>query len=203
MYLPVLLKSPKKQRSNRVKMLYIGRFDFQVKGVDVLMKAVNMLDESAPWEMDLVGGYGNDKDEVIRWASEKKNVRFIGKWNANKVVEKMSNYDVCIVPSKYDGWNLAPLQCIHAGIGCIVTDNAGSQELTVRSGAGLMVHAEDVGDLQNAIQSVIDNPPIIDTWSDRTNEYVDKVSMEQVGSYFVGVLEYCFRYTDHMPICPW
>lgn len=203
MYLPSLVKREKKERTETIRILYIGRFDFPTKGMDVLMKAIDMLGKTGRYKLDLVGGYGNNKDEVINWTAGKENVEYIGKWDSNEVVEKMTNYDVCVVPSKCDGWNLAPLQCLHAGIGCIVTDNAGSQELIEHSMAGVVIPSSDEVALLNVLQKIIKKPEIIDDWSNSAKEYVSKVSVELIGQYFIEALEYCFGYTEQKPTCPW
>lgn len=208
MYMPKLHKSDNNPISEspdnkEIKMLYIGRFDYPTKGVNILMDSIDNLNVSKPWRIDFVGGYGSQKNEVIDWCRKKENVKFIGSWESDSVVDKMSDYDFCIVPSLYDGWNLTPLQAINAGIGCIATDNSGSEELIRNSGAGVVIKTNDRLALTEAIQKAIENSNSVEFWKANAREYADKVSMENVGSYFVEALRYCFGETENKPKCPW
>lgn len=208
MYLPKLNKADpvadlQDGSRQEMKMLYIGRFDFATKGVHILMDAIDQIDSSEPWRVDFVGGYGAQKDEVLNWCRGKAHVRFLGSWDAGSVVEKMSDYDFCIVPSLYDGWNLTPLQTLHAGIGCVITDNAGSQELVRNSGAGAVIKRNDSNALSAMIQKAIENRDLVEEWKSKSKEYVDKVSVDAVGNYFIQGIRYCYGELEEKPECPW
>lgn len=205
MYNPRLakIKNENKFKNEVVKFLYIGRFDANAKGLDVLIKAVNSI-KKKNWHLDIVGGYGSIKDIAIDWANNHPNVNFKGTWNTNEVCEKMKNYDACIVPSKYDGWNLTPNQAINVGIGTIITDQAGSDELIIASGAGVVVPANNVGALAKAIQFAIDNPGVVAEWKRNAQYYSSRISSEVVGKYFIDIMDYTFNYnTIDRPVCPW
>ena len=205
MYLPRIRKMDGQRTvlRKKIKMLYIGRFDFAAKGVDVLMRAIRDLETDVLWELHLVGGYGTNKDQIIEWCNTTKNVEFAGSWTSDQMIENMTEYDFCIVPSNYDGWNLTPLQAIYAGIGCIISDNAGSQELIRNSRAGAVVKAGDARELSTVIKNVIENHGIIDMWKDCARNYADRISIEQVGGYFIQSLRYCFGEIERKPECPW
>lgn len=208
MYLPKLKKANRTDSSNdiaqkEVKLLYIGRFDFSTKGVRILMDAIDRVKTSKHWCLDLVGGYGAQKDEVLDWCERKDHVRFLGSWDAASVVEKMADYDVCIVPSLYDGWNLTPQQALSAGIGCITTDNAGSQELIQNSGAGVVIRSGDSDMLSQWIRKAIEDQEMTDSWKANAKKYADSVSVENVGNYFIQGLKYCYGERKEMPECPW
>lgn len=208
MYLPMLKKEnhaniPKNDTEQELKMLYIGRFDFATKGVHILMDAIDHINCSKPWHIDFVGGYGAQKDEVLDWCKEKAHVRFLGSWNADSVVQKMKDYDLCVVPSLYDGWNLTPMQALYAGVGCIITDNAGSQELIRNSGAGTVIRSNDSNALRDSIEKAIENRELVEIWKSNTKEYVDRVSIETVGNYFIQGIKYCYGEIEEKPECPW
>ncbi len=188
---------------NTVKMLYIGRFDYHAKGVDILQQAIDRLPEHEIWQIDFVGGYGANKDEVIRWCENRKNVNYIGKWNSDEVVARMTEYDICIVPSRYDGWNMTPQQAIHAGIGCIITDHAGSQEIIRNSNAGMVVSAGSVDAIYESITMVLNKPELIENWRKKAKSYADRISTDAVGKYFVNRLSFSFGYSKEMIKQPW
>lgn len=206
MYNPVISSKSliiETSEQNIVRFLYVGRFFHKTKGTDVLMKA-SMLLKGDNWKLDLVGGYGSDADEVIKWTEKQEKVSYIGTWPSDEVGQNMMNYDVIIVPSRYDGWNLLPNEAIAAGIGTIVTDKAVSDEMITASGAGEVVPASDVKALANAMQKVIDNPIMINDWKSKAVKYSPYISSEVVGEYFIDILDYAF--SDNIkfrPKCPW
>lgn len=186
-----------------LRLLYVGRFARSTKGVDVLIHAADGL-RGDNWHLDLVGGYGEFKDDTIEWAEKHPNVSFCGTWPSDEISRRVTQYDVCVVPSRYDGWNVVANEAICAGIGLIITDAAGSDDLVRTSGAGTIVPAGDANALRQAIQQVIDDPSIANTWKEKALAYSPRIRPECVGRYFVDVLEYSFlKNTGARPECPW
>ena len=207
MYNPVIHKketTKKKETAvdRKIRFLYVGRFYFKTKGIDTLMRATEKL--KGNWQFDLVGGYGKDKDAVIDWANRQQNVNFIGSWQSQDVCTNMMQYDVVVVPSKYDGWNLLPNEAIYAGIGTIITDAAVSDELISTSGAGKVVPADNSKAMATAMQSVVDKPELVDEWKKKAEEYRHKILPKTVGEYFMDVLDYTFyNCGQSRPQSPW
>ena len=188
--------------ADKVRFLYIGRFDFSAKGVDVLMKAFSGLPESDKWALDMVGGYGENKDEIVEWCNG-VNVRFLGHWDSRDICIKMQDYDVCLVPSKYDGWNLIPNQAINCGIATIISDEAVSDELIKYSGAGYVFKSNDEKALKSILEKVVQEKNIINEWKMATKKYKDKISGKTVGKYLYDIIQYTFNNSQTKPSCPW
>lgn len=203
MYCPKLnLINKIKSSSEILRFLYIGRFSFETKGLDVLMKAFDKLPKNG-WCLDLVGGYGESTQKVLKWCYSNKNVHFLGKWDNNDVVNKMSEYDVCVVPSRYDGWNLTPNQAICASVATIVSNEAVSDELIKYSGAGVVFNSGDYEQLQKYVLLTLENKEIVDSWKNKTLDYKNKITGESVGKYFYDVINYTFNDKNTKPVCPW
>lgn len=186
-----------------LRMLYVGRFGKSTKGVDVLIAAVSQL-SGDNWQLDMVGGYGDLKELTIKWAKEHPNVSFCGSWPSNEICQRMATYDVCIVPSRFDGWNVVVNEALHAGIGVITTDQAVSDELVRTSHAGTVVPAGDVTALRNAIQHVIDDPDTVEQWKNNALAYSSRILPQNVGQFLMDVLDYVFVDRDlPRPKCPW
>ena len=205
MYNPVISISKSKRhesyKDNIIKFLYVGRFYYKTKGIDTLMKASTLL--KGNWTLDLVGGYGKDCEKVIKWANGRSNVNYIGSWNSVDVCTNMRDYDVVVVPSKYDGWNLLPNEAIHAGIATIVTDQAVSDELIKTSNAGLVVPAANYEKMAQAMQTAIDRPDLVKIWKNNTLAYKERISSETVAQYIIDILDYHFYDVIIQPKCPW
>lgn len=201
-FLGGIQKEPER-KENLLRFLYVGRFARSTKGLDVLLKALEKI-VGDNWRIDLVGGYGEYKDYAISWVENRPNAAFLGTWPSSEVSNRASMYDVCIVPSRFDGWNVVVNEAIRAGIGVIASDEAVSHELVEASGAGIVVPAGNIDALKDAIQNVIDNPGLGETWKARARTYAPRISSENVGKYFIEVLDYIFIDPSRpRPSCPW
>ena len=195
----------KQEKSDKVRFVYVGRFNYLNRGMDNLIYAFNKLSQDN-WTLDLVGGYGEDANEIIGWAKNKENVHYAGMWKSNQVINNLQNYDVCISPTRIDGWRIQVNQAIIAGIGTITTDEAISDELIRNSGAGLIVSASKKRELKKAVEYVLRDSQIIQKWKDAAKNYKDKISNEVVVEYFTNIMKYVFfneNYVGERPKCPW
>lgn len=190
-------------KSETVKFLYVGRFARSTKGIDILIKSFTNLDKSN-YKLNLVGGYGEFKDKTIEWAENTKNVEFIGTWPSDKVTENISDYDVVVVPSRFDGWNVVINEALRANVGVIASNETVSHELITASKAGAVVRAGDVDELRTVIESVLNKPEIVNIWKDRAKEYSVKIQSDVVGAYLIDVLDHVFIMNhNEKPSSPW
>lgn len=205
-YIPPTLPEPAYKKTTDktcVKTVYLGRFSSSTKGTDVLMRAVDML-KNDNFVLDMVGGYGDLKEAVEKWANNKKNVNVTGSWPINEARERLAKYDLCIVPSRFDGWNVTINESLLAHTGVITTDAAGSDELVSNSGAGMVVPANDANALADAIKKVLDDPRMAEKWSKKAEEYCSKILPEAAAQYFIQVINYAvLGETTERPVPPW
>ncbi len=188
-----------------MKFLYVGRFSRYTKGTDILLKALNEVKaDKSLYTIDFVGGYGDMKDEVISWAENTENAAFLGSWNSLEVGNNMKKYDVCIVPSKFDGWNLLVNEATRAHIGIIASDEAVSHEVVAHSGAGIVVKACRPKEMAKAIEYAVNNPEVVKEWKEKSKIYSPKISSASVGDYVIDIINYeCLGMGEKRPVCPW
>ncbi len=188
---------------SKIKVLYIGRFLFKTKGLDLIIKAMNKAKYNNLF-LDLVGGYGKDLRKVMKMIEPNKNINYLGQWKNEELFEKINNYDICIAPSRYDGWNLTPNLAIDSCIGTITTAEATSGELIKCSGAGVVLDKARVKDLKNLLEEIALKAPLIDSWKENAKEYKEKINNEKICSYFINVINYCYNdYYGKRPEEPW
>ncbi len=190
---------------NEVKFLYVGRMDVKDKGLDNLQKAVDMLAENDDfdWSLDLVGGYGDDSQRVYNWAKKYQNVHCVGTVAFDTICRDMVDYDVCIVPSHYDGWNMTPNMAICSGCATIITDKATSDELIRESGTGIIIK-DSAKELYFAMKKLCSDKELLSKYKEKTLSYKNRISENIVGQYFIDILDYTFKLNDtDKPQCPW
>ncbi len=185
-----------------IRFVYVGRFDYKNKGVDIMLDAFTGI--GGDWSLDLIGNYGADAEDIKNRVKNMDGVECIGVCDRNKICEKLNEYDVIIVPSKLDGWNLHCNLSINAGIGAIVTDQTVSHELVEKCGNGIVIAANDSGLMREAIQAVIDEPEKINYWKEKTKAFSDNISCDTVAKYLADVLKYTSSNdVKERPVCPW
>lgn len=199
--IPDRLVAKQRAQSNYPHFLYVGRFNYRMRGLDVIMKAFDNID--GEWSLALVGGYGEEKDAVISWANAKPRVEYLGRWQSDEVAEKMQDYDVYICASKEDSWNGQTNLALSAGLAVLTTTEAGSDELVKSSGAGLVLPAGDCDSLREAVERVISNPDELAVWKKRAREYAQCITTESVAKYFINVLKKEIYGIDIDTGCPW
>ena len=205
MYLPVvdaIVDNYHKTCTDRLKGIYLGRFRFSTKGVDDLMKAIDIVN-NPKLQMDFVGGYGEDKDKVIEWCERSSSAKYKGTWHSDEIIKRLVDYDFIVVPSKCEGWNMAPYQSVCAGIGCIVSDKAGSEDLIENSASGIVYKSGDYVALSKILKKILDNNSIVNFWKENALAFQKKITIDTVGSYFVDVIKYQIGETETQPNCPW
>ena len=188
-----------------VKFLYVGRLDVRNKGVDSLMKAVDMMNRSGVdnWSLDIVGGYGDLENAVFSWAEKYDRVNCVGTVAFEDICKDMGRYDVCIVPSHYDGWNMTPNMAINAGCATIITNKATSDELIKKSDTGIVVK-DSADKIFDAMKEMCENTSLITRYKENTDDFRSKISGETVGRYFIDILDYTFITSGaEKPQCPW
>ena len=188
--------------SDGIRFLYVGRFQYSTKGIDFIQRAVRRI-ETDNWTLDMAGGYGPDRDDILKWIKSDDRVNFIGAWNSNDVISMINKYDVVIVPSKGEGWSMIVHEAVAASVGVIVTDQAVSHELIEASGAGIVIPSYSVKDLTDAMNLVIENNDIINQWKMKAKEYQYKIDPKVVANYFLDIMDWIYYSSTCKPECPW
>lgn len=186
-----------------IKFVYVGRFNYCNRGLDDLIYAFEHLD-AKNWSLDLVGGYGENTNEIIQWANNKDNVNYIGGWKSDQVLCNLQQYDICVSPTRVDGWRIQINQAIVAGIGTITTHEAISDELIKYSGAGAVIRASRKKELLSVLKEVTNNPQLVVKWKENAVNYSERISNKKVVSYFIEIIENSLKTNkETRPICPW
>lgn len=186
-----------------VRFVYVGRFNYLNRGMDTLKYVFDNI-KQMNWTLDLVGGYGEDSEEIIKWANRSERVSFIGSWKNDEVIKRLADYDVCISPTRIDGWRIQVNQAIVAGIGTITTNEAISDELVKASGCGAVVHANKKGEMKRAVEAVLEDTKIVSEWKKNARAFAPKITNRSFADYFLKCIENIFNEDKEGGLeCPW
>lgn len=178
--------TPLQSRTEPIRFLYVGRMSRYTKGTDVLLKAASKLE--GDWRLTLLGGHGDLVDSVRTWSASRRNVDFFGTATPDQVRAEILSHDICIVPSRFDGWNVVVNEALAAGRGVIATDQSVSHEMIIASRAGIVVRARSARKLATAMQTAVNDPSLAAHWSVRALDYAPRISQARVGRYLFDLL---------------
>ena len=186
--------------SKQLKIVYVGRFEYNFKGIDLIINAVkDIANENI--QLDLVGGYGKNKDDVLQSIKNCTNIHFLGTWQQSEVVTNMSRYDLCIVPSRCDGWNINVNHSIKAGIGCVASDRCVSYELINYAKNGVVIHANKK-DIISVLRCALDNPQEVKRWKENARKYAPQLETAKFAKYVLDCIEMQFNIKEKKEIKP-
>ena len=125
------------------------------KGIDVLIQAV----PSIPAAHFVIAGDGPDRRSLEKLARDlgvEERVTFLGA--RSDIPALLCASDLFVLPSRYEGFPLALLEAMAAGVAVVATRIAGVDELVVGGETGYLVEAGDSAALASAITSLLADP---------------------------------------------
>lgn len=132
------------------KFLFLGRF-ITIKGLKVLLKAWNEIQDKNGWSLTFIGN-GVLKEDLISDGS----VEVIDFMDPKELGPLLSSYGVLILPSVKEPWALVIHEAMAAGLPVIATNVCGAAPVfIINNYNGFMINPNDVGDLVEKINNII------------------------------------------------
>lgn len=155
-----------KTKSFNKKNVIIGclaRIMPKVKGQDVLLNAIpDLLEKYPDIEVVFAGGIADDQkqafislQEFIRKHNLDKHVRFLG--SINYVPDFLQSIDICVIPSRSEGFGLTLIEAMSMGVPCIASDVGGLSEIVNQEGVGMLFESGNSRLLSETICDMIEN----------------------------------------------
>lgn len=146
------------------RMVIVGRLDHANKGQDIAMRALAQLLRDKPGidaSLDLIGE-GASLPMLTSLARElgiEDRVKFLGNRSREYVYEHLRDYDLFILPSRYEGFGLTVAEAMAAKLPVLVCDLEGPAEVVAEGRAGTMFHCGDSADCARAMGEIIADYP--------------------------------------------
>ena len=141
----------------------VARIMPTIKGQDVLLEATSIVKKVFPTVKVLFAGgvaerQQDDYRKLLEYVHEHEltdNVEFLG--NVDDVPSFLNSIDICVVPSRSEGFGLALVEALAMGVPTIASDIAGPKEIVENEGIGVLFKSGDSVDLANKILRTIDD----------------------------------------------
>ncbi len=139
----------------------------QVKGIDVLVRAMAVVRQFVPQVKVLLAGHlGSGAnlvycDEVIALSKSldlQDTIQFLGQ--VEEVPELLSISDLFVLPSRSEGLSNALLEAMRAELPCVATAVGGNPEVVVDGVTGFLVPSEDAASLADRILQLLREPAL-------------------------------------------
>jgi D-inositol-3-phosphate glycosyltransferase len=145
-------------------LLFVGRID-PLKGIDRLLKAIPLLENSEKLRVIIIGGDAGSQAEVEKLRKLAVELGIAERITFQGIVrqEELPYYycaaDVCVVPSYYESFGLVPLESLACGTP-VVAANVGDLKNIIEHGeTGYIVPENSPEQLACGISVILNNPP--------------------------------------------
>jgi glycosyltransferase involved in cell wall biosynthesis len=142
-----------------IRFLYAGRLVSR-KGFDILLEAVAQLaTRRRDFEVRVIGegpqlALLDQMPDIAR-----QMIRYAGFRPLQELPNKFAECDVLVYPSRYDGWGMAVVEAMAAGMAVIASSATGAAIDLIDSGHnGLLIDSPTAMNLAAAMEQLLDNP---------------------------------------------
>ena len=139
-------------------MLFLGRIDFYMKGLDILIKAFAGLTERGV-SLKIAGsgkaGHELKLKQLIEKLKMKSRVEILGRVSKEKKKELLSTCLFLVMPSRFEGWGITAAEANAVGKAVIGTRIDGLTEAVADGETALLVEPEDAGQLTEAMETLL------------------------------------------------
>lgn len=146
------IKTYENKKTDEFQIIYIGRYDTYIKGLDLLVKAVNLIKKELRNKNIKIYLYGTDyrgRKQKIEKLIRKNNVNDLitvngPLWGEEKI-KKLYDADVFIQPSRTEAQSVGIMEAISIGIPCILTKETNYGEIVQKEEIGWLAETNPQG----------------------------------------------------------
>jgi glycosyltransferase involved in cell wall biosynthesis len=152
-----------KTESSNLRIGFIGQL-IPIKGVELLLHAVQSIDQDLPIEIKIYGDLRKNPDygaALVAEAGQDRRISFLGTFDNQKMGEVMSGIDVLVVPSTWYDFPLVIPSALATHTPVIATDLPGMNELVRHEQNGLLFERSDWQELAEQIERLVKEKALI------------------------------------------
>ena len=164
-------------------ILFLGRFDIQQKGIDLLLHAYSKIAKKVNWPL-VIAGHGPDGRKVkslIKDLKLDKYVKMVGPAYGNKKMKLLSRALFVAFPSRHDETPLFALEALASGLPLVAFNIDGLAWLNDK--VALKVKPLDIAEYAKTLERAC-NEKVISNLRKNTRQFVKKYTWENVTNQF-------------------
>jgi len=185
-----------KKRSD-LHIIFVGSL-IRRKGIDLLQKTVKLIcDQGYKITLDIFGPGNADS-----LCSNHKSIRYYGKIPFGKAQRIISQYDLLVLPSHYDGWGVVINEALCAGIPVVCSDNVGAGSVAELFRAGMCFTSGDIASLNNILVKLIKKPALLQKMKVSARLAAESLQPDVAANYMLNVIRASADFKEKIP-SPW
>ena len=141
--------------------------------------------ESVEAELWLVGAISEQHKHLI---PALKNLRVVGKVPHRELSDLLSQCDVLVLPSYFEGLAQVQLEALAAGLPIIATEATGATDLITNGVEGYIIPIGDINALRDAMQRFIASPGDLEHMSPAARYCAERYSLDAYGDRWMDLL---------------
>ncbi|MDD2698666.1 MAG: glycosyltransferase family 4 protein [Arcobacteraceae bacterium] len=164
-FLNQMIKDKLDKNSSKKRLLYLGRI-IKYKGLDILIKAMQEIDEK--YDLIIVGDgeFKKECESLVYKLNLEKRIHFIGSCLSNEAPYYFKNSDIFVLPTKFqldvsvqmESWGFTVNEAMALEIPVVTTTAVGSGfDLIIDGVTGGLAEAGDFNSLASKINFIIEN----------------------------------------------
>ena len=169
-------------------VLFIGHFA-RLKGIDILIQAIAKLKPQLPnIKLHLVGR-GNDKyfANIAKKEGIEEQVIFHSWATQSKAASYYKSADICVFPSRHEGFGIVILEAMASGIPVIASDIPSFREILSDGVDGKLFEKENVEALADAIITLYTNSKLRTQLSHNATRKVTQYSWDKIADKYISL----------------
>lgn len=181
-YNPLSFNSEKKSNLDNNTILFVGRLVEKQKGLDLLIKAFNIVaQKNKNWVLKIVGE-GPDKNKLIKMIDEYNlNDRIILENFTNDIKKHYLDSTIFVSSSRWEGFGLVLTEAMECGLPVISFANSGPNEIINKNNVnGILVEKDNFESLAYNIINLIENKNEILKFSNESIRRAKDYSLESI-----------------------
>lgn len=163
------------------RVLFVGSL-LERKGIYVLRDALDLM---PPQKSILMDVYGPGDARTIEG---NPSIRYRGVIPFGEAQKIISEYDLLVLPSLFDGWGVVVNEALLQGVPVIVSDQVGAKVLVESTGAGAIVPAGDAKALAKNLEALLDSPALLARWKKNAKNIGESIFPVVAASYMYEAL---------------
>ncbi|MGA2307749.1 MAG: glycosyltransferase family 4 protein [Acidimicrobiales bacterium] len=147
--------------AERGGLLFLGRLEFGMKGLDLLVEAFAVILSDWPEIRLRIAGDGPDRGRFERLLSERglaDKVDLLGRIEGNLKWDALRRADVVLMPSRYETFGLVALEAMSVGTPTVAFAIPSLRGLVGDTGSAVLVEPEDAIGLGRAVSALLSSP---------------------------------------------
>ncbi len=188
-----------KSKRTALRVVFIGAL-IKRKGLDVLIEAVRSLNrKELAVTLDV---YGSGDSSQFNF--DQSTVNYCGLIPFGEAQAVIANYDVLVLPSRYDGWGVVVNEALMAEVPVICSNRAGVGAVVEKWRCGTIFDSEDVSDLERKLNEIVVAPESLVKMRHAARNASAVLDPKVAGRYMFDVLrDDTLSAKQQKPSCPW